>query len=137
MSNQTTKQITLDGPRNFVVKLTGVLDTSNVSLTPAISLSDAVNNDVRLTLVGFRLDRMEYSIGSGLEVQLAWNATTPQLMTPIAGRGKIDAWHYGGWFPNQQAAGFDGSINLTSTGYPAGTTQNYSVVLELVKLYTV
>lgn len=133
MANATAKQITEDGYRNAVVKLTGVLDTADVSLTPAIALSDFTGNDPTKVLKGFRVDLVEFSISDGLEVQLFWNATTPQIIFPLYGRGRINSTNYGGFHPDTAAAGFDGAINLLTTDW-AGT-MNYTIVLELVKLY--
>lgn len=134
MANVTTRQITEDGYRNAVVKFTGVLDTSNATLTPALSLSDLTGNDPRKTLKGLRVDLVEFAISDGLEVQLAWNATSPQQMFPLYGRGRINSTNYGGFHPDMTAAGFDGAINLTTTGYTSGTV-SYTIVLELIKLY--
>ncbi len=137
MANSTEFQITEEGPRNAVVKLTGVLDTSDVSLTPAISLSEFNNNDVRMNLWGLRVDMLEWSISKDLEVNLYWNSSgNPQQIFPLAGRGRIYSANYGGFIPDRTRGGFDGSINLQTKGFLAGTVQNYTIVLELVKLYT-
>lgn len=135
MANQVERQITLDGMRNLVVKWGGVLDTANFSLTPALALTDCKYNDPNNKLNGFRLDMVEWSISDGLEIVVAWNATLPQLITPLYGRGKINMWNYGGYVPDQSRAGYNGSINLTSTGYVASSIANFTVTLELIKLY--
>ena len=142
MANQLDTQITEEGPRNAVVKLTGVLDTSNIIETPAIELLDFHTNDERATLVGLRVDLLEYSIGQGLEVLLEWNSTNPKQIFPLAGRGRIAACNYGGFIPDMTLAGYDGSINLRTRNFTAGQAsdgsalvQNFTVILELVKLY--
>jgi len=143
MANVTAKQILQDGPRNAIVKLTGTLDTSNVTLTPAISLSDFSANEGtgNTILSGFRVDLVEWSISSGLEILLEWNSTTPKQIVPIAGRGRLDANPYGGMLPNSALAGYDGNINLKTTGFGSatateGAAQNYSVLIELIKIYS-
>ena len=143
MANALDIQITEEGPRNAVVKLTGVLDSSNISETPAISLLDFTDNDERAKLVGFRVDLIEYVIGPGIEVQLEWNGLVPQQIFPLAGRGRISAFNYGGFLPDRTRAGYDGAINLKTRNFTAGVddlnqpiVQNFTVVLELVKLYT-
>lgn len=126
-----------DGPRNVVAKLTGVLTANDITET-AVALSDMSNNDTRLTLVGFRVDMVEYSIGGGLEVLLSWNGSVPQQIYPLAGRGRIYAWSYGGFTPDRTRGGYDGSILLQTTGFPpGGPAQFFTIALELVKLYTV
>ncbi len=139
MANSLTKDIVLDGWRNAVVRLTGVLDTSDISEIPAIRLSDFQNNEVIKTLSGFRVDRVTYVIGQGIEVQLLWHATHGKMIAAIAGRGVTEGSHYGGWQPDSTLDGYDGSIDLVTTGYGLqpifGTVQNFSVVLEMTKLY--
>lgn len=137
MANSVDYQITEEGPRNAVVKLTGILDTMDVSEVPAVSLSMFLNNDNRMNLVGLRVDLIEWSISAGLEVNLAWNGATPQQIFPLAGRGRINSNNYGGFLPDRTRAGYTGDINLTTANYVAGTTANFSIVLELIKLYTV
>lgn len=130
------RQITQEGPRNAIVKLTGVLTTGDISET-AVSLLDMQNNDTRQVLVGFRVDMLEYSIGGGLEILLAWNSSVPQQIFPISGRGRIYGWNYGGFIPDRTKGGYDGSIVLTTTGFPpGGPAQFFTVVMELIKLYT-
>lgn len=134
MANITQKQVLLDGPRNAVVKLTGVLDTADIYVTPAVSLQDFLTNDPNGVLAGLRIDHVQYAIGSGIELLLEWNGSNPQQIAPLAGRGRMDVWADGGWFPNEKLPGYDGSINLRSTGYMTGK-QNYTLTLAMVKLY--
>lgn len=139
MANITQKQILLDGPRNAVVKLTGVLDTADIYLTPAIALQDFLTNDANGVLNGLRIDHVQYAIGSGIELLLEWagapgGGATPQQIAPLAGRGRMDVWADGGWFPNEALPLYNGSINLKSTGFMTGK-QNYTLTLAMVKLY--
>lgn len=136
MANVTTKKILQEGPRNAIVKLTGILDTADVSLTSVITKADFTNNDPNLTLIGFRLDFVEYSMSNNAEINLFWNGTVPEQMIPIAGRGRFGGRNYGGINPTTTALGYDGSINLVTTGWAGGLITNYTVILELVKLYT-
>lgn len=139
MANVLEHQIVEDGWRNAVVKLTGVLDTSDASETPAVALADFTNNDKGAgTLVGFRVDRLDFAVGDGLEVQLLWESSNPQMIVAIAGRGKIDHWLHGGWQPDRTRANYSGNINLTTTGFglQGPGTQNFTVTLELIKLYS-
>ena len=137
MANVLDTQVLEEGPRNLVVKLTGVLDTSDISETAIDISAFTANNDVNGILSGFRVDLIEYSIGKGLEIQLAWMGNNPEQITPISGRGRIVATNYGGFIPDQTRNGYNGSISLVTTGYPAGSIQNFTVIMELIKLYTV
>ena len=136
MANVIGRQITVDGPRNAVVKFTGVLDSSDIVEAPALSLSDMVGNDQSAgPLRGFRIDLLEWSISAGLEVVIEWNAGTAQQAFPIAGRGRINGWNYGGFIPDLLRSGIDGAINLRTQNYPPGTIANFAITLELIKLY--
>lgn len=135
MANTLERQITLDGYRNVVVKLTGVIDTSDVIVMPALSLSDLVTNEQRLTLWGLRANAVTWSLSDGLEIAIEWNGTVPQQMWQLSGRGKACADGYGGYNPDPLRTGYDGSINLRTMAYGAGTISNYMVLLEFVKLY--
>lgn len=135
MANVIERQITHEGQRNVVVKWAGVLDASDFSLRPALAVGDCSQNDPQNKLVGFRLDMVEWSISQGLEIVVAWNAIVPQLIVPLAGRGRINMWNYGGYVPDQTRPGFDGALNLTSANYPPGGISNFVITLELIKLY--
>ena len=135
MANVLDRQITEEGPRNAVVKLTGVLDSSDALEAPAISLGDFTNNDQNLILKGFRIDLIEWSMSQPMEVQISWDSLNPQQVFPLAGRGRISATNYGGFLPDESRAGYTGNISLTTNGYIPGTVQNFTIILELVKLY--
>ncbi len=138
-------QVTEEGPRNAIVKLTGILDTSNIVEDPAIELKDFLaNENDRLVLSGFRVDLIEYVIGQGIEVILEWDSSTPQQIFALAGRGRIYGTNYGGFIPDKTKTGYTGNINLRTKNFVPGidgegnpTVQNFTIVLELVKLYTV
>lgn len=133
MANVTSKKILLDGPRTAVILLTGILDTSNASIAPAISLSDFTGNVTDKTLTGLAVDCIEYSITDAvaLGVNLYWQATTPQIIAALAGQGEFE--FEGGLVPDIAAAGFNGAINLSTTGW-SGTVV-YSILLTLAKIY--
>lgn len=138
MANQIDKTIVMDGWRNTTVKLAGILDTSDISETPAISLQDLGSTNPLRKFVGLRIDRVEYSIGNGLELVLSWNGMNPQMILPLAGRGYQDYTASGGIIPDRTRLGYDGSINLYTTGFNVQGTgkQNFTLQLEMLKLYT-
>ena len=138
MANVIDRQIIEEGYRNFVVKLTGALDGVDANVSPAISLTDCKDNAPRPSgaLVGFRIDHITYAISMGIEVLLSWNGSAPQQIAPLSGRGKFDLSTDGGALPDQTRTGYDGSINLTTTGMSSATVaQYYTIVLHMVKLY--
>ena len=138
MANILERQIIEEGPRNAVVKLTGVLDSSDVSETPAIQLTDFSNNDASCgPLAGLRVDAVMYSMGLNIDILLSWNSNSPQQIMPLAGRGKIDVSGDGGMIPDMLRSGYNGAINLVTTGFSAlQPPQNFTILLRLVKLYS-
>lgn len=136
--SQFNKFTQLDGPRNAIVTITGILDTADAAFTPLIALADFVNNDTRVgKLNGLRVDKLVYTIGSGIQLDLTWQATSEQLIAALAGRGKIEFKTSGGLQPLQSAVGYTGDINLRSTGFNTQGVppQGFTLELYLVKLY--
>jgi hypothetical protein len=134
MANSVSIQLIEQGARNAIFKLTGLLDTSNEAYNVKILPSTAGINPVPTQ---YRLDYLWYSISDGIEVQLFWDATTPTLIGPLAGRGKMDYWNFGG-LQNDAGAGKTGGIGLSAIALPgatytAGTPFTYALTLELVK----
>lgn len=131
MANSLTTQILEEGQRNVVVKIAGVLDTSDVALTTAIDVSTLNQSGIGATPTQVRIDHIDYSISDQLEVQLWWDATTDVIIMPIAGRGRMSFWNFGG-LVNNSGAGKTGNILIKTTGWTSGT-QVFSVILEMVK----
>jgi len=135
-SNILEKQILEEGFRNAVVKLTGILVTNDINEVPAISLADFQNNEQRQVLKGFRVDHITFSLGVQIDVLLEWNSQIPQQITPLSRSGKIDVTDDGGFVPDMTRSGYDGSINLRTSGFPpGGPQQNFTILLRLIKLY--
>jgi len=135
LANIVEKQIIEEGPRNAVVKLTGVLTVADENKTSIISFADFINND-KGALKGFRVDTILYSIGQRLTILLSWNSQIPQQIVTLVRSGKIDATDKGGILPEFTRSGYDGSINLVTKGFPpGGAPQNFMLLLRLVKLY--
>lgn len=135
MANTSERRILEDGWRYAIVQLTGRVDSGDVSLLPAVQLSDFTNNEPNSTLVGFRIDEIEFSIGEPLTVFLSWNAATPQQFAALAQSGEMNYRKKGGLQPDRQRSGYDGAVNLTSGGYIPGGVVGYTILLKMVKLY--
>jgi hypothetical protein len=135
-TNTIEKQILEEGWRNAVVKLTGILATSDANWSPAISLSDFQNNDqIAGPLTGLRVDAVNYSLGPVLDALLSWQSAIPQQIVSLSKSGKIDVTGDGGFLPDKLRSGYNGAINLTTSGFPPGTQQNFTLLLRLIKLY--
>lgn len=131
MANSFDIQILRDGPRNAVVKLTGVLNTSDLAQQVAVDITTLTQGLTGPVAQQLRIDHIDYSIQDQLEVQLFWDATTPKEILPLAGRGRMSFWNFGG-LQNNAGTGKTGNILLQTTGYTSGT-QVFTVILEMVK----
>lgn len=130
MANAVTNQTLVDGPRNLVVKLVGVLDTSNEAKALKVDISTYVPAS---TVV--RIDKIFYNISSQLAVQLYWDATSDVVIVALVGYGTLDATKYGGLL-NNAGTGVTGDIELATTGWASGT-QTYTIILEMTKTGTI
>ena len=131
MANSLSIQILEEGPRNAVVKLVGVLDTSNQSAVLAIDLSTLNQGGLGPTPTAVRIDMVDYSISDQLSVQFLWDATTDVVALALVGREDMNFKGFGG-VNNNAGAGKNGNILITTTGYTSGT-QVYTIVLQMVK----
>lgn len=134
MANSVTTQIIVDGPRNSVIKVVGILDTSDVSATaivdPAsLSYMDDTNQQ-RASQV--RIDRIIYTVEEGLDVRLEWDATSPVYIIDLVKAGHQELKDFGG-YQNNAGAGKTGKILLATEGFTAGKVMEFTVTLHLVK----
>lgn len=132
MANVTNIQTLVDGPRNVVVKVTGILDTSDVTLAtlidPALLSAVDIAGSVPTRLI---IDKISYNIESGLAVNLYWDATTDILITSLASSGDdICSYEYGGLY-NNAGTGVTGKILYSTQGW-AGTV-SFNVILQCRK----
>tara|TARA_R110000868_G_scaffold333250_1_gene594075 strand:+ start:995 stop:1387 length:393 start_codon:yes stop_codon:yes gene_type:complete len=126
MANTVTTQTILDGDRNLVLLLTGVLDTSDEARVIKVDVSSFVPAPTRI-----RVDRIRHSISGQLSVILDWDASTPVRFAALTGQGEVDARKFGGLQDNG-GAGRTGDIYLTTVGWASGS-QTYTIVLEMTK----
>lgn len=131
MANSFTTQILHDGARNSVIKLVGLLDTSDLALTTAVDVSTLTCSGTRPAPSQVRIDTLEYEVGDQLSVQLLWDATTDEVAVALAGRGEYYGKKFAG-LQNNADAGKTGNILIKTTGWAAGV-QVFTLVLELVK----
>lgn len=144
----TTYQILKDTTEHVVIKLTasfdGTTQESNAVRIQANTLYGALDssranllsssaNTGPLSYYGLAIYRIWYDCSSSGDVQLYWNASTPQTIFYFNGNGEYDA--AGNWItiPNNAAgtAGCKGDIGVVTRGMTAN--DSYSMVLELRK----
>ena len=124
--NAYTSQVLEDGARNYIVKLTAVLDTTDQPITTVIKPSDCAS----YVPTKFRIDHIDFTISDPLELSLWWEGTPDAIIIPMAGRNKFNYNDVGGLQNNANSP--TGGIRIKTTGYTAGT-QVYAVLIWLVK----
>ena len=127
MANTVTTQTLVDGDRNLVILLTGVLDTSDEARNIKVDVSTLVPAPTRV-----RVDTIRHLISPGLVVVLDWDATTDVRFAALTGYDEVEAKCFGG-FQNNAGAGVTGDIGLTTLGWASGTLA-YTIILEMTKV---
>jgi hypothetical protein len=131
MANAFTTQILEEGPRNVVIKLVGILDTSDLAPTLAVDVSALTCNGTRPAPTQVRIDTLEYDMSDQLCVQVLWDATADVVAAALSGRGEYYGKKFSG-LQNNAGAGKTGDILVKTTGWAAGT-QVFTLILEMVK----
>jgi len=138
MANSVQIQTLVDSERNLVVKLVGILDTSNVSLATLIdpALVAAVNatglNSQQPTKVAIK--KVTYDIEDGLAVNLYWDATADVPIWRFVGRGFVMGEHIG-FLQNNAGAGVTGKVLYDTDGYSSGSI-SFSLLIECIKQWS-
>ena len=133
MANIVTTAIQVDGPRNAVIKVDGILDSSD--LVPFVIADPrqmwGVDGTGTVKAAGFTLEYLQYSIEDLLELRLAWDGITAGSIGEFTGRGKLKAKDWGGVRNN--AGGPTGKITLSTQGWVAGAVLSFTLLLHLAK----
>jgi hypothetical protein len=138
MANSVQIQTLVDSERNLVVKLVGLLDTSNVSLATLIdpALVAAVNasglNSQQPTKVAIK--KVTYDVEDGLAVNLYWDATADVPIWRFVGRGFVMGEHIG-FLQNDAGAGVTGKVLYDTDGYSSGSL-SFSLLIECIKQWS-
>lgn len=142
MANSQNIQILRDGRRNFVVRVTGEIDltvATPIDVPPTVIANVSTMNPPCLAV---RVDRVKFSLPHGvpLDVQLYWDATTPELFWGMGGGDDNDFWNFGG-LTNNATPGATGNILVATSGVAGVATVTtgtkfwtYAVIVECVKL---
>jgi hypothetical protein len=134
MANSVTTQILVDGPRNLVVKLTGILDTADISATSLVTLANlSVLNEAGTLPTRLIIDKISYNVESGLTVNLAWDATTDVVFASLVNSGDDLKFKSFGGLYNTEASGVTGAIMYSTQGWSSGSILSFNVILEMRK----
>ena len=134
MANEVTTQILQDGPRNVVIKGSGVLDTSDLAQTVLIdpALLAGIDNTGGVKAAKLILNRVIFNVEPGLAVNMWWDATTPVRIEDLTGQGHKEFKLFGG-LTNNGGAGVTGKVLYATQGWSIGTILSYTFTLEFVK----
>jgi hypothetical protein len=152
MANAYTSQILKDDTQHVVIKLTAKFDgtgqESNTARIVANSLFGALATNgypvanvhggaanTTLNYYGLSLHRLWFDCTNAVaaDVELFWQATTPQTLMHLSGAGEYDG--AGNWItmPNSTAgtSGSNGDLGITTRGM--GANNSYTIILQLRK----
>lgn len=127
MANVLSAQVLVDGVHNYVLKYSGILDTADLSAVTLVGVSGLSGAPTRVTI-----EKVEYSISDGLEVDLLWDATADVLCMALTGQGEICGKAFGG-FADNGGSGVTGDILITTAGF--ATRDSFTLVLQGRKSY--
>ena len=138
MADAVTSQTLADGDRIAVVKFTNISDGTGESSVEKVDISALAASNAGLTPALATIEQIWYDIG-GMRVALEWNATTNVVAAVLGGSaaagpgsGYMDFRSFGG-LKNTLASGYDGDIDLTTSGHT--NLDHYTIVLQLRKSY--
>ena len=138
MADAVTSQTLADGDRIAVMKFTNLSDGNGESSVKKVDVSALAASNAGLTPALATIEQIWYDVG-GMRVALEWNATTNVVAAVLGGSaaagnvsGHMDFRSFGG-IKNTLASGYDGDIDLTTSGHT--NLDHYTIVLELSKNY--
>lgn len=132
MANSLTTQLLVDGPKNAVIKIVGVLDTIDLASTVIVDPSVLEAMSIWQPAAKVKINRIIYDIELPLELRLFWDATTPVYITDLTGQGHQELKSFGGLI-NNAGAGVTGKITATTQGWSASAILSFNLILELIK----
>lgn len=92
----------------------------------------AMDNTNQQYATQVRIDRIIYTVEEGLEVRLQWDATAPVYIVDLVKAGHQELREFGG-LQNNAGAGKTGRILLSTQGWSASATLNFSLILHMKK----
>lgn len=142
MANVYTTQLLEDGPRNAIIKVTGLIDTADepytIILNPA-SLS-SMTTDGYNPPQNFMMRQMVYNIEDGFQVRLWWDDASSVAGSSVGNAALIESLTGRGFFTFERSIFIrnnapipTGKVGLSTSGMQSGTPLSYSITLWMVK----
>ena len=134
MADAVTSQTLLDGERLAIMKFTNISDGTGETAVTKVNVANLARNAAGLACTGVAVTKIT-SVCHGMEVRMYWDATTdvPFFMSTINTNYENDFSSFGG-ITNNSGAGKNGNIVFSTADASSGDT--YTVVLEMVKIYS-
>jgi hypothetical protein len=124
MPDTVNSQVLLDGPRNYIIHLTNVSDSTGESAVVKIDISGLTLADGRVPSK-LTIDEIAYSIQGFTSVRLLWDADTDDEIAFLSGDGlKV----FPGGLVDPRSTGATGDVKLTTAGAVSGATYDITIV---------
>ena len=135
MANQVQTRVLREGPRNVVVKVAGVLATSDTFRTAFVNLANLNANGgmPQASLVGLRLLEASWSVGTALSVILEWESADPEIIYAFSYGDDAELCDFGGLAPDRGISGYTGNLSFRTVGFTGPTA--FSFVAEFAKIF--
>jgi hypothetical protein len=124
MADTVDTRVLLNGPRNYIVHLTNISDSTGESAVVKIDLSSLALADGR-TPAKLTIDEIQYSIQGFTSVRLHYDADTDDEIAILSGDGvKV----FPGGLADPRSTGAVGDVLLTTAGAASGATYDITIV---------
>lgn len=135
MANSLVTQILMDGPRNTMLKVVGILDSSD--LTNQVIIDPSTLSSLQPGLSGnfppnfLAIKKMDYTIEDTLDIRISWQGTPNQFIEDLAGRGTFNYQDFG--FLQNNASVPTGRIVLSTHGWSGGAVLSFTLTFWFIK----
>lgn len=135
MANSLVTQILNDGPRNTMLKVVGILDSSDLTnqviVDPSTlsSIQPGMSGSFPPTFVAIK--GIDFSVEDALDCRLIWDGAPTTLIEDVSGRGNFHYGHIG--FLQNNAANPTGKILISTQGWTAGAVLEFTLTFWLIK----
>ena len=132
MANSVLVQILHDGPKGVVAKVTGILDTADVTATDILdpaTLSDTYGSFKASQLA---ITDLKWDVQGALAVRLWWDASTDVLIRTLTAQD-VECYRDSQPLQNNAGAGKTGKIQLTTEGYAATASNEFTIIISALK----
>lgn len=136
MANVVSANVIRDGLHYTTVEVVGTLDTSDYASTTILDVATLLYIDPlsKNKAVGLGFIRAGYDVIDGLQVNLVFDGTTPELIHSFIGAGHWpDYRHEGGRAPLTSTVK-NGKIKLSTKGFISGGTFTFNIKAEFYKM---